>query len=225
MPIPIGWRGNMSGTNPDLTILVFAKAPVPGAAKTRLIPLLGAERAAALQDRLLQQALATAHAATPAHLELWCAPDTAHPALISASQTHRAALHAQQGDDLGARMAHAFEQALRRTPKVIGIGTDCPALTVKHLHQAATALRNGNDGVFIPAEDGGYTLIGLSRHEPRLFTGIDWGSERVMQQTREHLRSCGLRWQELETLWDVDRPQDWHRLQQSGLLDDVPSPD
>ena len=198
----------MPGTNPDLTILVFAKAPVPGAAKTRLIPLLGAERAAALQDRLLQQALATAHAATPAHLELWCAPDTAHPALISASQTHRAALHAQQGDDLGARMAHAFEQALRHTPKVIGIGTDCPALTVKHLHQ-----------------DGGYTLIALSRHEPRLFTGIDWGSERVMQQTREHLRSCRLRWQELETLWDVDRPQDWHRLQQSGLLDDAPSLD
>lgn len=215
----------MSGTNPDLAILVFAKAPVPGAAKTRLIPLLGAERAAALQDRLLHQALATARAAAPAHLQLWCAPDTTHPALIAASQIHCATLHAQQGEDLGARMAHAFEQALLCTPKVIVIGTDCPVLTVKHLHQAAAALRNGDDGVFIPAEDGGYALIGLSRHEPHLFAGIDWGSERVMQQTREHLRACGLRWQELETLWDVDRPQDWQRLQQSGLLNDAPSPD
>lgn len=215
----------MSGTNPELAILVFAKAPVPGAAKTRLIPLLGSKRAAALQNRLLHHALATARAAFPAHLQLWCAPDTAHPALIKASQLHRATLHAQQGADLGLRLAHAFELALRDKPKVLVIGTDCPALSVKHLHQAAAALRNGNDGVFIPAEDGGYTLIGLSRHEPRLFSGIDWGSERVMQQTREQLRSCGLRWQELEYLWDVDRPQDWQRLQQSGLLNDAPSTD
>jgi uncharacterized protein len=214
----------MSATNPDLEILVFAKAPVAGTAKTRLIPLLGAEQAAALQARLLVRALATAAAAAPARVELWCAPDATHPALITAAQKHGATLHVQHGDDLGVRMAHAFASALQRTSHVLCIGTDCPALTVQHLHDAAAALRANHDAVFAPAEDGGYTLVGLSKNEPRLFNGIAWSSERVMLQTRERARACGLRWHELETLWDVDRPEDWHRLQQSGLLDETPSP-
>jgi glycosyltransferase A (GT-A) superfamily protein (DUF2064 family) len=88
--------------------------------------------------------------------------------------------------------------------------------------RAAAALRAGNDAVFAPAEDGGYVLIGLARNEPRLFSGISWGSAQVMAQTRECLRACALRWHELETLWDVDRPEDWQRLQQSGLFDDRP---
>lgn len=211
----------MSGTNPDPLILVFAKAPVPGAAKTRLIPLLGADQAAALQGRLLCRALATARAAAPGELELWCTPDATHPALLAAAKAHRTTLRVQHGADLGARMAHAFADALRRAPYAICIGTDCPALTVRHLHEAAAALRAGNDAVFAPAKDGGYVLIGLSRNEPRLFSGISWGSAQVMAQTRERLRACALRWQELETLWDVDRPEDWQRLQQSGLLDDT----
>jgi len=213
----------MSATNPDLTILVFAKAPVPGLAKTRLIPLLGAEQAAALQSRLLRHALATASSAAPACLELWCAPDADHPALIAAAQTHGATLHVQHGDDLGRRMAHAFTDALQRTAQALCIGTDCPALTAQHLHEAALALRTGHDAVFAPAEDGGYTLVGFSKNESRLFDNIEWSSEHVMQKTRENARNCGLRWHELETLWDVDRPADWQRLQQSGLLDAIPS--
>jgi len=214
----------MSVTNPDLAILVFAKAPVAGMAKTRLIPLLGAEQAAALQARLLRHALATASAASPSHLELWCAPDAAHPKLIAAAKAHGASLHAQYGDDLGARMANAFTSALQRAAYVVCIGTDCPALTAKHLNDAAAALRKNHDAVFAPAEDGGYTLVGLSKNEPRVFEDIAWSSARVMQQTRERARACGLHWQELETLWDVDRPEDWHRLQQSGLLDASPAP-
>ena len=209
----------MSATNPDLAILVFAKAPVAGLAKTRLIPLLGAEQAAALQARLLRHALATASAASPARLELWCAPDAAHPALRDAAQTRGATLHLQQGNDLGTRMSNAFADALQRAPLALCIGTDCPALTARHLHEAVAALRTGHDAVLAPAEDGGYTLVGLSKNEPRVFSGISWSSEHVMQQTRERARSCGLRWQEMEMLWDVDRPEDWQRLQQSGLLD------
>jgi rSAM/selenodomain-associated transferase 1 len=214
----------MSATNPDLAILVFAKAPVPGTTKTRLIPLLDAEQAAALQARLLRHALATASAAAPARIELWCAPDTTHPALIAAAQACGATLHIQHGDDLGARMANAFTSALQRTPHALCIGTDCPALTTQHLNDAAAALRANHDAVFVPAEDGGYTLVGLSRNEPRVFENVIWSSEHVMQQTRERARACGLRWHELETLWDVDRPEDWQRLQQSGLLDATPSP-
>lgn len=203
--------------------MVFAKAPVAGAAKTRLIPLLGAAGAATLHGRLIEHALTTARTAAPDTLALWCAPDATDPFLQSAAQHHAASLQAQHGADLGARMAHAFSTTLQHADHAICIGADCPALTVRHLQQAAAALRNGDDAVFVPAEDGGYALIGLSRPAPELFAGITWGEAAVMAQTRERLRGHGLRWSELEMLWDVDRPDDYHRLQQSGLLDDVPS--
>lgn len=214
----------MSDTNLETTILVFAKAPVAGSAKTRLIPLLGAEEAAALQGRLIMQALTTARAAAPDRLELWCTPDMTHTLLQTAAHFHGATLHAQQGDDLGLRMAHAFACAQRTARYAVCIGTDCPALTAHHLREAWTALRAGQDAVFVPAEDGGYALIGLACNAPQLFAGIPWGESPVMAQTRTRLRELGLRWRELETLWDVDRPEDWQRLQQSGLLRDTPSP-
>ena len=204
--------------------MVFAKAPVAGAAKTRLIPLLGAAGAATLHSQLIERALATARAAAPDALALWCTPDAAHPFLQSAAQHYAAGLQIQRGADLGARMAHGFATTLQQTRYAICIGADCPALTPHHLQQAAAALRTGNDAVFVPAEDGGYALIGLSRAAPELFAGITWGSATVMTQTRERLRENNLRWHELETLWDVDRPEDYQRLQQSGLLDDVPAP-
>jgi len=214
----------MSGTNPETAILVFAKAPVAGAAKTRLIPLLGAAGAAALHVRLIERALATAGAAAPDTLALWCAPDAADAFLQSAAQQSGATLQVQLGADLGARMAHAFAATLQQTRYAICIGADCPVLTAQHLRDATAALRAGNDAVFVPAEDGGYALIGLSRTAPELMSGIAWGSATVMAQTRERLRENNLRWHELETLWDIDRPQDYLRLQQSGLMDDLPSP-
>lgn len=203
--------------------MVFAKAPVAGAAKTRLIPLLGAAGAATLHSRLITRALATAGAAAPDSLALWCAPDTRDAFLQAAAQQSGATLQVQRGADLGVRMAHAFAATLQHANHAICIGADCPALTAQHLRDAADALRAGHDAVFVPAEDGGYALIGLSRAAPELFAGIAWGEAAVMAQTRERLHELGLRWQELETLWDVDRPEDYHRLQQSGLLDDAPS--
>jgi glycosyltransferase A (GT-A) superfamily protein (DUF2064 family) len=73
--------------------------------------------------------------------------------------------------------------------------------------------------VFVPCEDGGYALIGLQRIEARLFDGIAWGGENVMADTRARLTGLGWRWRELETLWDVDRPEDYARLMESGLLE------
>jgi rSAM/selenodomain-associated transferase 1 len=209
----------MSATTADLTVLVFARAPVAGTAKTRLIPLLGAEGAARAQAQLLRHSLATAAGAKPDRLQLWCAPDAAHPELRAAALRCGATLHAQQGRDLGERLAAAFATALAVSARAICIGSDCPALTVAHLREAAARLDEDCDAVLAPAEDGGYALIGLRRDEPRLFAGIDWGSERVLAQTRTRLRDCGLRWHELATLWDVDRPADWLRLQRSRLLD------
>jgi rSAM/selenodomain-associated transferase 1 len=198
-------------------VLIFAKAPVPGEAKTRLIPALGAAGAAALHERLVDRALATAVAAAIGPVELCCTPDDPHPALAAAARAHGARLAAQGPGDLGARMNAAFRRSLAGAPAAIVIGCDCPALTPQHLRDAAGALAAGHDAALAPAEDGGYVLIGLKAPADSLFQGIRWGEPTVMAETRARLDAAGLRWRELETLWDVDRPADLDRLPRALL--------
>jgi uncharacterized protein len=201
----------------QVDIAVFARAPVAGQAKTRLIPRLGAEGAAALQHALIRRTLETALAADVGSVSLWCAPDCGHPAFIDSSKQFGVPLYPQHGADLGERMFHAFARLCRQR-EVLVIGTDCPALTPVQLRTAAYALVEGNDAVFVPAEDGGYVLVGLRHAQASLFYGIPWGRDDVMERTRERLRRAGLRWQELPSSWDVDRPQDIDRLRASGLM-------
>jgi rSAM/selenodomain-associated transferase 1 len=202
----------------DTRVIVFARAPRPGQAKTRLVPLLGAQGAAALQAKLVKHALKTALAAAVGPVELCCAPDAKDPFLRSCGARYRVALAVQAAGDLGARMHAALARALAAQPRAVLIGSDCPALGARHLRQAAAALAAGEPAVLAPAEDGGYALIGLARSDPRLFDGIAWGGATVMEDTRARLRALGWRWRELETLWDVDRPEDYARLTASGLL-------
>ena len=209
----------MSPTSCDALTIVFAKAPRAGEVKTRLIPLLGAEGAAALHRQLLHRALVTATHAGLGPVELHCAPDTEDPFLQECGRRFGVALAPQRDHDLGARMCHAFEEALARHARVILIGTDCPVLTEQHLRDAHAALADGNDAVLIPAEDGGYALIGLAQCDSRLFDGIAWGGDTVLAATRERLQSLGWRWHELETLWDIDRPEDYRRWSELTLLD------
>ena len=200
-------------------VIVIARAPRPGAVKTRLIPLLGAEGAAALHAQLVKQALETARAASFRPIELHGTPDIDDPFFRSCAGDFAVALAAQADGDLGARMLAAFQSVLASHPRALLLGSDCPALTARHLRQADRALREGTDAVFVPCEDGGYALVGLRRAEARLFDGIAWGGENVMADTRARLTGLGWRWRELETLWDVDRPADYARLVGSGLLD------
>jgi len=209
----------MSAADGGTVVIVFARASSPGAVKTRLIPVLGAEGAATLHARLAEKALETARAASLARVELHGTPDIDDPFLRSCARQFAAVLVAQTGADLGARMLAAFESVLARHPRALLIGSDCPALTVRHLQQADEALRDGADAAFVPCEDGGYALIGLTRVHARLFDGIAWGSETVMAETRARLRALGWRWRELETLWDVDRPEDYARLTSLELLE------
>ena len=196
-------------------ILVLARAPVPGAVKTRLVPALGAAGAAALHARLLERTLATARAVPGAAVELWCTPDLEHPAFAAAA-AHGATLRLQPAGDLGARMHHALASALAAGGTPLLVGCDCPALTVEDFLQAAAALAD-HDVVLAPAEDGGYALIGARRVTPLLFEGVEWGGARVLRQTRARLVALGWRWHELRTLWDVDRPDDLARLAEVGL--------
>ena len=193
-------------------IAVFAKAPVAGAVKTRLAPLLGAEGAARLHATLVRHALATAREAHPAVLQLWCSPDSSHPFFAQCAARFSCELHAQQGADLGARMAHTFAG---HAPLIL-IGSDSPALRASHLAQAWRALQS-LDAVFAPAEDGGYVLVGLARPAPAVFGDIAWGAGDVMRETRRRIVATGLDSVELETLWDVDRPEDYRRLEETGI--------
>jgi rSAM/selenodomain-associated transferase 1 len=209
----------MTGADAGTAIIVFAKAPALGAVKTRLIPLLGAEGAAELHARLVERTLTTARAAAFGRIELHVAPGIDDPFFRSCAGVFTVALAAQASGDLGARMLAALKAALAAHPRVLLVGSDCPALTAQHLRKADRSLQDGADAVLVPCEDGGYALIGLTRVDARLFDGVAWGGETVMAETRARLRELGWRWHELETLWDVDRPEDYQRLLESGLLD------
>ncbi len=185
---------------------------MPGDAKTRLIPALGAAGAAALHERMVERALATAVAAEAGPVELCCAPDASHPFFAAVARRHGASLGGQGPGDLGERMHRALGRALAGAPAAIVIGSDCPALTPRHLRDAAAALAGGHDAALAPTEDGGYALIGLARAAHALFTRIAWGGPDVLQDTRARLAALGWRWRELDTLWDVDRPEDLARL-------------
>jgi rSAM/selenodomain-associated transferase 1 len=202
-----------------VAVAVLAKAPLAGFAKTRLIPVLGPDGAAVLQARLIARAVATACAAAIGPVTLWGTPDHNHPAFRAVGE-HLGIALARQGDgDLGARMLAAIEAA--NAPALV-IGTDCPALTSDHLRAAADGLRGGSDAVVIPAEDGGYVLIGMRAPERALFSGMHWSTPGVMDETRRRLRARGLRWQEPVTLWDLDLPEDLERLREIGLSDLIP---
>ena len=206
-------------------VIVFAKAARPGAVKTRLIPLLGEEGAAALHVKLVRRTLDTLRAASLKGAQLHCTPGTDDPFFWFCSGHYGVTLHEQAGGDLGGRMLVALKNALVDHAGALLIGTDCPALTARHLRQAEQSLREGNDAVFVPCEDGGYALVGLKRADATLFDGIAWGGEEVMAKTRARLEQLAWRWRELETLWDVDRPGDYDRLVQSGLIPAVcPTP-
>lgn len=203
----------MSGA-PEIAIL--AKAPIAGLAKTRLIPALGAAGAARLQATLTERTVQTALAAGLGPVTLWCMPDCTDPAFEDLAARYGVVLRPQVGADLGERMATAVASHTIRGP-VIVLGTDCPALTPAHLQESAAVFGDGMDVALIPAEDGGYVLIGLATAHPALFAGVRWGTDRVLAETRARLQAERLRWFEGPPLWDVDRPADLARLAERGM--------
>ncbi len=189
------------------SIAILAKAPIPGLAKTRLIPAIGAHAAAVLQERLTEQTVATAVTADLGPVTLWCAPDVTHGSFRDLAARFPVILARQPEGDLGVRMLAALEG----TPTLV-IGSDCPALTPQHLRAAADALNNA-DVVLIPVEDGGYVLIGARADYAELFTGMTWGTDTVLAETRKRISTLGLKAIELNPLWDVDSESDLARME------------
>ncbi|MGE3245262.1 MAG: TIGR04282 family arsenosugar biosynthesis glycosyltransferase [Beijerinckiaceae bacterium] len=196
-------------------IAIFARAPVAGQCKSRLIPRLGADGAARLQEWMTERSLRTAVEAGLEHIALWCAPNTEHAFFASCAARFGVRLVAQEGADLGLRMDHAFARA--GGPMLL-MGTDCPSITADDLRACAVALQNA-DAAFLPAEDGGYGLVGLNAPCPEIFSNMMWSTSGVMAQTRARLAAAGKCWREIRTIWDVDEPEDYERLKASGILD------
>jgi rSAM/selenodomain-associated transferase 1 len=194
-------------------VAIFARAPLAGACKTRLMPLLGPEGAAELHAALVRHALAQACAAGLGPVTLWCAPSADHPFFAACAAEFGVALAAQPDGDLGGRMLAAF--AVTGGPLLI-MGADCPTIGPRDLRACARALEEGADAVFLPAEDGGYGLVGAARPIAAMFAGIDWGGPQVMAQTRARLAAGALVWREERTVWDVDEPADYLRLQREA---------
>ena len=201
-------------------LLVFAKAPVEGEVKTRLAATLGARRATAVYRELLEATLDCATVARDAgivaRVELWCAPTVDAPVLRALAERCGASLHEQRGRDLGERMGSAIAQALRASPAVLLVGTDCPVLTPALLAHA-TALLATHDAVVGPAEDGGYVLVGARRPLP--FADVRWSTPHARADTLAGFARAGLRCAELPLLWDVDDDTDlarWTRLREDA---------
>lgn len=201
---------------PKARILIFAKAPEPGLAKTRLIPALGEAGAADLAAKLLQHAVRTRSQANIAPVSVYCAPNTAHAAFHQLAADFPIRLFPQTGGDLGERMLAAVQQALTDADAVLLTGSDVPSLPLSALRQAIALLQAQPELVVLsPAEDGGYGLLGLSKGCPALFADMPWGTDRVLELTLARCEQVQRPVHLLETVWDVDRPEDLLRLRQS----------
>ncbi|MGN7613830.1 TIGR04282 family arsenosugar biosynthesis glycosyltransferase [Magnetococcales bacterium HHB-1] len=198
----------------QLVLNLLGKAPQPGYAKTRLIPTLGEEGAAFVQERLLTHTISVCKSWTEEHSDrsfsFWCAPDCHHPFFQAALSPGE--LHIQKGADLGERLAWIAGKDHEEGHLSFLIGGDWGMVSALGLDRMEKALREGAEVVITPAEDGGYVAIGLSSLIPDLFLEIPWGSDRVLAESMKRLQGRTERVELMDLSWDVDKLEDWQRF-------------
>lgn len=212
-------------------LLLFVRYPQAGQTKTRLIPAIGAIAAANLQQEIAEYLLEQLKPAsnsdnwqlqiyftgcTLAKMRKWLGNDLLY--------------RQQSSGDLGARLWNGFKLGFEEgCDRIVAIGADCPSISRSHIQQSFDALLT-TELVLGPAQDGGYYLIGLNRQQVcasqkpteslalrgrSLFQSIDWSTSQVLQQTQSKAKQMNLSIAYLETLSDIDRPQDmviWNKL-------------
>ncbi len=199
-------------------LVIFARFPEPHTAKTRLIPALGAEGAAALARDMTRHTLTWVGELAkefPVSVQVRYEGGDAEKMAATFGGGFR---YCPQGmGDLGCRMNRAFtETFLKGAGQTVIIGTDCPEITPELIHESFKRLAIC-DLVLGPANDGGYYLIGLRGPAPQLFTDIMWGSHQVLDQTLRRAQELSLNVSLLKMLSDVDRPEDlavWRRVRE-----------
>jgi len=192
--------------HPDL--LLFAKAPLAGAVKTRLQPQCTPEQAAQIAEFMIRETAAHAVSFWPGDVYLYCAPARTHPLFEELAASLHLRLADQGEGDLGARMARALAAGIARRGAAAVMGCDVPHCSWSVLEQAFETLARGGE-VIGPSVDGGYYLLGLQHVEPELFRDFPWGGPRVALLTRARADGAGHNLEELATLRDID---DWEDL-------------
>lgn len=205
-------------------LVIFAKAPVPGQVKTRLCPALTEDEAATLHGSFVLDTLERTKAAASSFKlsfdrVLACAPSSQHVFFRIMEARHGVTLLDQEGDDLGGRMRHTFDQLFARGYRqVCLVGTDVPSLPLTHYRDAFAALFR-HDLVLGPAIDGGYYLIGLTAPHPALFENIPWSTDQVLALTQQQAAAEGLKTALLPPWNDVDTLDDLHILIDDCIAD------
>jgi len=199
-------------------LIVFIKAPQPGKCKTRLIPFMSAEQASEFYKELVINCLDKAVTLESTDVVIYTYPDIKHPYIKALGERYPVTLKLQVGTDLGERMHHAIQQSLQHYERCVLIGTDCPVLAPPYIDKAFKAL-DQHDMVLGPAKDGGYVLIGATKIEPGLFENVKWGTNTVLQQSLNNNAAAAYKTHLLNTLWDIDTPEDYIKYQSLPTID------
>ena len=197
----------------DSALVILTKAPQAGESKTRLVPPLSFEEAAELAQALLIDQLRNLAHFTTAQLFLAFTPKSA-ASFFETLLPPGAACFSQQGDSLGDRMRHAFGVLFSRGfGRVVLIGGDLPAVPVKILSDAFTALENTHRQVVLgPSLDGGYYLVGMNQLIQEIFDGIIWSQPDVLAATVAKLGALKRKYELISTWYDIDTVNDLRRL-------------
>lgn len=204
-------------------IAVFARAPIEGRVKTRLIPAYGARGATAIYRYLAEQTLVAvrdACAVMNATASLWIADarEVTHPTCIGWSSAYGFPIYAQVEGDLGERMFRCLEALSAEHGSVSILGTDCPIITGQAIEKTISQIDSIRPWSLIPVEDGGYVLIATRSASRVPFTDVTWSTSIVMETTRDRFRAAGIGWTESPMLWDIDEPADVERAIREELL-------
>lgn len=201
----------------EVAIAVVAKAPEPGRVKTRMLPALSPDRAAALARAMLAD-VTTAALRTGA--SVWWSW-TGDRAVLDALRPDGVRMLAQVGAGLGPRLAHAHTVLHTTARRVVLVGADCPSVDAPLLDEVVARL-DGADVVLGPASDGGYTCIGTRVAAPSLFAAVPMSTGRTAAATLAEAHRLGLETAVLDTRPDLDTVGDLRRALAGGWLDGAP---
>jgi len=196
-------------------LALFARLPIPGRVKTRLVPRLGPDGAARLHRRMTEHTLA--RVAAGAREGAYTLEIRIEGGSVAEAATWLGAefpIRLQGDGNLGDRLQRAMREAFAEgADRFAAIGADCPALEAEQVRRAFAAL-DTHDVALGPARDGGYWLAALRSDRPEIFEGIPWGTTHVAKRTLAAAAEASLTVHLLETLVDIDRPEDlpeWER--------------
>ena len=197
------------------SVIIFAKAPILGQVKTRLIPVIGEHKATELYQYLLKRTIETVELIAGVDKYLYVSGESAYQYF---EQFSNWTLVSQRGADIGERQQNALYECLADNSATILIGADIIDICAADIVRAFDALQQGFDAVIGPSADGGYWLIGSSSKPLPIFNDIRWSSARVFSQTRTLMRQHGLSFHCIAIRHDIDEVGDLRYLALKDLL-------